>query len=51
MTGRPAGRRFPYGGNLYVARLQDWYYWENHHGAALWHGMWTVNEGLREGAR
>ena len=51
MTDRPAGRRFPYGSNLYLARLQDWYYWENHRGAAVWHGMWTVNEGLREGAR
>jgi hypothetical protein len=48
---RPEGRRFPYGSNIYQARLQDWYYWENHRGAALWQGIWAVNEGLREGAR
>jgi hypothetical protein len=51
VTGRPAGRRFPFGSNLYLARLQDWYYWENHRAAPVWQGMWAVNEGLREGAR
>jgi hypothetical protein len=51
MTGRPAGRRFPFGSNIYLARLQDWYYWENHHGAPLWQGIVSVNEGLGEGAR
>ena len=51
MTGRPAGRRFPYGSNLYQARLQDWYYWENHRGAPVWRGITTVNEGLGEGGR
>jgi hypothetical protein len=53
MTGRPAtaGSRFLYGSNIYLTRLQDWYYWENHRAAPLWQGVWAVNEGLREGAR
>ena len=51
MTGRPAGIRFPFGSNIYQARLQDWYFWENHRGAPLWHGVWTVNEELRRSGR
>jgi hypothetical protein len=51
MTGRADGRRFPFGSNIYLARLQDWYYWENHRGAPVWQGIISVNGGLREGAR
>lgn len=51
VTSHPAGRRFPYGSNIYMTRLQDWYYWENHRAATVWQGVWAVNEGLREGAR
>jgi len=51
VTARPEGRRFPYGSNIYMTRLQDWYYWENHRAAPVWQGVWAVNEGLREGAR
>lgn len=51
MTGRPESRRFPFGSNIYQARMQDWYYWENHRGAALWQGVWVVNEELRRSSR
>lgn len=51
MTGRREGRRFPYGSNLYQARIQDWYFWENHRGAALWQGVTVVNAELRHGTR
>lgn len=51
MTGRPIGLRFPYGSNIYQARLQDWYFWENHRNAPLWQGVWTVNGEIRSPGR
>jgi len=48
---RPTERRFPYGSNIYGARLQDWYHWENHRNAELWRGVWVVNGEQRQNSR
>ena len=48
---RPVGRRFPYGSNIYQARLQDWYHWDNYHGAELWRGVWVLNGQQQQNSR
>jgi hypothetical protein len=48
MTGlRRTGRfRFPYAANVYVSRLNDYYWWENHRVEPTWHAFWEVNTSL-----
>ena len=44
---RRSGRfRFPYGGNVYVSRLSDYYWWENHRPLPTWFALWEVNASL-----
>jgi hypothetical protein len=38
--------RFPYGANVYVARVNDYYWWENHRPLPIWYGFWEVNASL-----
>jgi hypothetical protein len=44
---RRGGRfRLPYGANVYVSRINDYYWWENHRPLPLWYGFWEVNSSL-----
>ena len=46
-TLRQSGRfRFPYGANVYVARINDYYWWENHRPLPTWYAFWEVNTSL-----
>ena len=38
--------RFPYGANVYVARVSDYFWWENHRPLPIWYGFWEVNASL-----
>jgi hypothetical protein len=38
--------RFPYGANVYVTRLNDYYWWENHRPLPTWYAFWEVNTSL-----
>ena len=38
--------RFPYGANVYVTRLNDYYWWENHRPLPIWYAFWEVNTSL-----
>ena len=38
--------RFPYGANVYVTRLNDYYWWENHRPLPPWYAFWEVNTSL-----
>ena len=38
--------RFPYGANVYVARINDYYWWENHRPLPTWYAFWEVNTSL-----
>jgi hypothetical protein len=38
--------RFPYGANVYVTRVNDYYWWENHRPLPIWYGFWEVNASL-----
>jgi hypothetical protein len=38
--------RFPYGANVYVSRLNDYYWWENHRPLPTWYAFWEVNTSL-----
>ena len=41
------GLAFPYAAPLYVSRMGDYYYWENHRQHPLWWGMQDVNGELK----
>jgi hypothetical protein len=42
-----AGRfRFPYAANVYVTRLNDYFWWENHRPLPIWYAFWEVNTSL-----
>jgi hypothetical protein len=44
---RRSGRfRFPYGANVYVTRINDYYWWENHRPLPTWYAFWEVNTSL-----
>lgn len=44
---RQDGRfRFPYGANVYLSRVNDYYWWENHRPLPLWYAFWEVNSSL-----
>ena len=38
--------RFPYAANVYVTRVNDYYWWENHRPLPIWYGFWEVNASL-----
>ena len=38
--------RLPYGANVYVSRINDYYWWENHRPLPLWYAFWEVNTSL-----
>jgi len=38
--------RFPYGANVYLVRLNDYYWWENHRPLPTWYAFWEVNSSL-----
>ena len=38
--------RFPYGANVYVSRVNDYYWWENHRPLPIWYAFWEVNTSL-----
>ena len=35
--------RLPYGANVYISRINDYYWWENHRPLPLWYAFWEVN--------
>jgi hypothetical protein len=44
---RTGGLRFPYGANVYMARIDDYYWWANHRPMPTWFALWEVNTDLR----
>ena len=44
---RGNGLVFPYAPSLYVSRLGDYYYWDNHRPHPLWRAMLDVNVELK----
>jgi hypothetical protein len=38
--------RFPYGANVYLARVNDYYWWEDHRPLPIWYAFWEVNASL-----
>jgi len=44
---RANGLVFPYAASLYVSRMGDYYYWENHRPHPLWRAMLDVNMELK----
>jgi hypothetical protein len=38
--------RLPYGANVYISRINDYYWWENHRPLPLWYAFWEVNTSL-----
>jgi hypothetical protein len=44
---RRGGLAFPYAPSLYVSRMGDYYYWENHRPHPLWRAMLDVNAELK----
>jgi hypothetical protein len=38
--------RFPYAANVYVTRINDYYWWENHRPLPTWYAFWEVNASL-----
>ncbi len=44
---RANGLVFRYAANVYGARLDDYFWWENHRPNALWYAFWEVNNDLK----
>ncbi len=44
---RRSGLAFPYAPSLYLSRMGDYYYWDNHRPHPLWRAMLDVNRELR----
>jgi hypothetical protein len=38
--------RLPYGSNVYLSRMNDYYWWENHRPLPIWYAFWEVNTSL-----
>jgi hypothetical protein len=38
--------RLPYGANVYLSRINDYYWWENRRPLPLWYAFWEVNTSL-----
>jgi hypothetical protein len=44
---KQSGRlRFPFGSNVYVSRLSDYYWWKNHRPLPTWYAFMEVNTAL-----
>jgi hypothetical protein len=48
---RRAGFRFPYAPQVYEARIQDFFWWEDHRPAPIWYALWEVNNDLKRMTR
>ena len=48
---RTGGFRLPFGANVYVSRMNDYYWWENHRPLPIWYGFWEVNATLTQSDR
>jgi hypothetical protein len=40
------GFRLPYGANVYLSRMNDYYWWKNHRPLPTWYAFWEVNTSL-----
>lgn len=40
------GFRFPYAPNVYEARINDYYWYEDRRPLPIWHALWEVNHDL-----
>jgi hypothetical protein len=40
------GLRFPYAANVYAARVDDYYWWEDRRSRPIWHAFQEVNHDL-----
>ncbi len=38
--------RLPYGANVYISRINDYYWWEDRRPRPLWYAFWEVNTSL-----
>jgi hypothetical protein len=38
--------RLPYGANVYITKINDYYWWDNHRARPLWYAFWEVNTSL-----
>lgn len=43
---REGALRFPYAVNVYLARVDDYYWWQDHRPHPTWFALWEVNETL-----
>ena len=43
---RSGGFHFPYAASVYAARLDDYYWWDNHRERPTWLALWEVNDAL-----
>ena len=46
---RTSGLTFPYASNVYGARIEDYFWWENHRPHSIWYAFWEVNNDLKRG--
>jgi hypothetical protein len=46
-----AGLRLPYAPNVYMARIDDYFWWENHRPYPIWHAFEEVNHDLKRMSR
>ncbi len=44
---RRGGFQFPYAPNVYAARINDYYWWQNHRPLPIWYALREVNRDLK----
>jgi hypothetical protein len=44
---REQGLEFPFAPNVYGARVNDFYHWENHRPLPVWYAVWAANREAR----
>jgi hypothetical protein len=44
---RERGLEFPFAPNVYGARVDDFYHWENHRPLPVWYAVWAANRAAR----
>jgi hypothetical protein len=44
---RERGLEFPFASNVYGARVDDFYHWENHRPLPVWYAVWAANREAR----
>jgi hypothetical protein len=44
---REGGLIFPFAANVYGARVDDFYHWENHRTLPVWYAVWAANTAVR----